>query len=273
MFAMHHPKQLRKLAVSGANFRQDGLSPAAAKWLRDTPIAKWPPESQRACELVAPDPGHWDAFAEKWLDFYLGAPDWTTEQLLCGADAPAPLTAKRRAAIPCREPVSIYPHLERGRGSPSNASRIRCAVRGTLLSRRHQAIYSTEGIFKCLRRILLCAWTTRQRMCFLTRRATRSPSSRETSVRCRAVRAPLSRTGSSSFAIKDSGTSAFVDLSTIKLRHRSHPRRCAAAISPASAQPALLLASAPQQSAEEKSSATETFTTHCTAATYISRVR
>jgi hypothetical protein len=28
-----------------------------------------------------PDPRHWDAFAVKWLDFFLGAPDWTTGQL------------------------------------------------------------------------------------------------------------------------------------------------------------------------------------------------
>jgi hypothetical protein len=64
---------------------------------------------------------------------------------------------------------------------------------------------------RCLRRILPCAWSTRQRTCFPTRRAFRFASSNVTSVRCRAVRAFLSRTGSSSFAIKDSGTSASAD--------------------------------------------------------------
>jgi len=165
------------------------------------------------------------------------------------------------AANPCRQPVSIYPHLERGRGSPSNASHISGAVHGTLRPRRHSAIYSPEGKFKCLRRILLCAWSTRQRICFLTRRASLPATMGETSVRCRVVRAPLSRTGSSSSAIKDSGTSAFIDSSTSKLRHRSHPRRCAAAISRDAA------------SAERNSSVGEIFTNHCPAATYISRVR
>ena len=131
-----------------------------------------------------------------------------------------------------RESVSIYPHLKRGRDSPSYASHMSREVRGTLHPHRHSAIYSPEGKFKCLRRILLCAWSTRQRICFLTRRASRSASSRATSDRCIAVRAFHSRTGSSSFAIKDSGTSAFVDSLTSKLRHRSHPRRCAAATSP-----------------------------------------
>jgi len=81
MFAMRHPEQLRKLAVSGTNFRQDGLSPAATKWLRETPLSEYPPESQQAYERVAPDPRHWNVFAVKWLEFYLGAPDWTIEQL------------------------------------------------------------------------------------------------------------------------------------------------------------------------------------------------
>jgi pimeloyl-ACP methyl ester carboxylesterase len=81
MFAMRHPQMLRKLAVSGANFRQDGLSPEAIKWLRETPAEKWPPESQQAYERVAPDPKHYVAFGHKWLDFFLGAPDWTPEQL------------------------------------------------------------------------------------------------------------------------------------------------------------------------------------------------
>lgn len=81
MFAMRHPEKLRKLAVSGVNFRQDGLHPEAVKWLKETPPAKWPPESQQAYERVAPDPEHWNAFAVKWVDFFLGAPDWTTDQL------------------------------------------------------------------------------------------------------------------------------------------------------------------------------------------------
>jgi len=91
--------------------------------------------------------------------------------------------------------------------------------------------FSTQGTFKCLRRILLCAWSTRQRICFLIRRAPCFASSRATSARCRVVRAFLSRTGSSSYAIRGSGSSAYVDSLTNKLRHRSHPRRCAAATS------------------------------------------
>ena len=107
--------------------------------------------------------------------------------------------------------VSIYLHLERSSDSPSNASRACREMRGTLHPHRRSAIYSPEGKLKCLRRILPCAWSTRQRICFLTRRVSRAESSRETSVRCRAARAFHSRTGSSSFAIKDSGTSVFVD--------------------------------------------------------------
>jgi hypothetical protein len=90
--------------------------------------------------------------------------------------------------------------------------------------------FSPQGTFKCLRRILLCAWSTRQRTCFLIRRAPCFASSRATSARCRAGRASLSRTGSSSYATRVSGSSAYVDSLTNKLRHRSHPRRCAAAM-------------------------------------------
>jgi len=106
--------------------------------------------------------------------------------------------------------VSIYRHLERGSDSPSNASRdcshvlVPCS---SVATRR----FINRRKFQCLCRILPCAWSTRQRTCFLPRRVSRAESSRETSVRCRAVRALHSRTGSSSFAIKDSGTSAFVD--------------------------------------------------------------
>ena len=94
--------------------------------------------------------------------------------------------------------------------------------------------FFTSRNIQCLRRILLCAWSTRQRICFLIRRAPCFASSRATSARCRVDRALLSRTGSSSYAIRASGSSAYVDSLTNKLRHRSHPRRCAAARSPTS---------------------------------------
>ena len=82
---------------------------------------------------------------------------------------------------------------------------------------------STKGIFKCLRRILLCAWSTRQRTCFPIRRAQAMGG------RCRGS-GPVSpsRTGSSSYAIRVCGISACAESSTQRLRHRSQQRRCAA---------------------------------------------
>jgi hypothetical protein len=125
-------------------------------------------------------------------------------------DVPARIRI-RPAANTVGRTVSSYSCFERGRAPASNASQTPGRVRGTLRPSRHSAIYHRKGTFKCLRRILLCAWSTRQRICFLTRRAPCSVSMRDTSVRYRAVRASLSRTGSSSFAIKDFGTSAFID--------------------------------------------------------------
>ncbi|HET9472327.1 MAG TPA: alpha/beta hydrolase [Steroidobacteraceae bacterium] len=82
MLAMRHPEMVRKLMVSGSNFRQDGLTDAAIKWLKDTkPGDADLAESRAAYEKVAPDPKHWDVFAMKWTDFYISAPDWTTSQL------------------------------------------------------------------------------------------------------------------------------------------------------------------------------------------------
>jgi hypothetical protein len=119
--------------------------------------------------------------------------------------------------------VSIYLHLERGRAFAPYASHGCHGVRDTLLRGRQPAASSHKGTLKCLRRILPCAWSPRQRICFLNRRVFRFASSKAIAVRSRAARAFLSRTGSSSFAIRDSGTSGFVDRLTSKLRHRSHP--------------------------------------------------
>jgi hypothetical protein len=102
----------------------------------------------------------------------------------------------------------------RSRCTHSNASHIPKGMGVTLRPRRHSAIHLPKEQTKCLRRILLCAWSTRQRTCFLIRRARSFASSRTSSARCRAVRAFLSRTGSSSYAIRDSGSSAYVDSST-----------------------------------------------------------
>ena len=82
MLAMRHPEMVRKLMVSGSNFRQDGLTDAAIRWLKDSKPADadWA-ESRAAYEKVAPDPRHFDVFAMKWRDFYISAPDWSNSQL------------------------------------------------------------------------------------------------------------------------------------------------------------------------------------------------
>jgi pimeloyl-ACP methyl ester carboxylesterase len=82
MLAMRHPELVRKLMVSGTNFRQDGLTPGAIQYLKDTKPsdADWA-EVRAAYEKVAPDPGHFDVFAMKWRDFFMTAPDWSAAQL------------------------------------------------------------------------------------------------------------------------------------------------------------------------------------------------
>src|SRR5579871_6150860 len=42
LLAAHHPQLVRKLAVSGANFRPDGLDPGSRAWLAKTPPEEWP---------------------------------------------------------------------------------------------------------------------------------------------------------------------------------------------------------------------------------------
>lgn len=82
MLAMRHPELVRKLMVSGSNFRQDGLHPSAIEYVKASKStdADWA-ETRKAYEKVAPDPKHWDVFAIKWRDFYMSAPDWSTSQL------------------------------------------------------------------------------------------------------------------------------------------------------------------------------------------------
>src|SRR5690349_21220474 len=76
--------------------------------------------------------------------------------------------------------------------------------------------FHRKGLFPCLRRILLCAWTTRQRTFspiprarFVSSRP--RPRMRQRQKSAVSVPARLSRTGSSSYEIRVCGTSAYVD--------------------------------------------------------------
>ena len=107
--------------------------------------------------------------------------------------------------------VAVYSHLVRDRETQSNA---RFTSKAGLVSFTPSPIrrFHQQERRKCLRRILPSAWSSRQRTISPIRHASKFAPPRMTSRWCgKSGLACLSRTGSSSSAIRVCGCSAFVD--------------------------------------------------------------
>jgi pimeloyl-ACP methyl ester carboxylesterase len=74
VLAAHHPELVRKLAISGANVRPDGLEPGSQAWLAKTAPEDWPQRIQDDYAQVFVDgAAHWpvalNRLREMWLHF------------------------------------------------------------------------------------------------------------------------------------------------------------------------------------------------------------
>ncbi|HTR50260.1 MAG TPA: alpha/beta hydrolase [Kofleriaceae bacterium] len=80
--AMHHPDRVGKLAVTGANFRVDGLAPEIVTWLRDVKPDDWPKTMLDNYKRLSPDgAAHWPVVFERLRKMLLSQPSYTNEQL------------------------------------------------------------------------------------------------------------------------------------------------------------------------------------------------
>jgi pimeloyl-ACP methyl ester carboxylesterase len=85
--AIHHPDRLRKLTVSGTNFRVSGheaeaLEAGTIEWLLTTSPDKLAPGLQRTYERLSPDgPAHWPIFIERLRKMWAADPGYTSVQL------------------------------------------------------------------------------------------------------------------------------------------------------------------------------------------------
>lgn len=59
LLARTHPELVRRVVVTGANWRADGLEPRLVKWLATSKVDEWP------AKKAYPVPAHWPVFAEK----------------------------------------------------------------------------------------------------------------------------------------------------------------------------------------------------------------
>jgi pimeloyl-ACP methyl ester carboxylesterase len=80
--AMHHPERVRKLAVTGSNFRTDGYVEGVFDWLVTVTPEDWPADFRKVYERLSPDgPSHWPIVLKRLQDMWSVEPDYTLEQM------------------------------------------------------------------------------------------------------------------------------------------------------------------------------------------------
>jgi len=80
--AVNHPERVSKMAVSGANFRVDGIAPPIIEWIKNTKAEEWPPVMLDVYKRLSPDgPAHWPIVFERMRKMILTQPNYTIEQL------------------------------------------------------------------------------------------------------------------------------------------------------------------------------------------------
>ena len=93
LLAIRHPKLVRKLVVTGANYRTDGMDPEAVKWLGTAKAEDWPKEilaaQQKAGLSLKQFATSFPRFKEMWLNFNVPADQMKSIQapvLVMGGD-------------------------------------------------------------------------------------------------------------------------------------------------------------------------------------------
>ena len=78
--AIHHPDRVTKLAVTGANFRRDGVPAQTLEWAKTIKAEDWPRPLIEAYERLLPDGlSHWPVFFERCVKAEVK--DYTPEQM------------------------------------------------------------------------------------------------------------------------------------------------------------------------------------------------
>ena len=80
--AIHHPDVVSGLAISGANFRVDGLREQALHWMLTTEPDDWVQELRECYGRLSPDgPRHWPVVLQRLKSMWPVEPDYTSDQL------------------------------------------------------------------------------------------------------------------------------------------------------------------------------------------------
>ena len=79
--AIRHPSRVRKLVVTSAMFKRDGLYPEVWEFMRRATLKEMPPELQAAYRNVAPHPEQLPTFHDKCVNRMLEFKDWRPEDI------------------------------------------------------------------------------------------------------------------------------------------------------------------------------------------------
>jgi pimeloyl-ACP methyl ester carboxylesterase len=106
--AIHHPERVRKLGVTGANFRTDAYVEGFLNWLVTVKPDDWPPESCKMYERLSPDgPSHWPVVLERLQRMWAVEPEYTLEQM-ANINAPTLVIVGDRDLITLEHSVEMF---------------------------------------------------------------------------------------------------------------------------------------------------------------------
>ncbi|MEW6432676.1 MAG: alpha/beta hydrolase [Myxococcota bacterium] len=103
LLARAHPELVRRVVVTGANWRADGLKPELLKWLATSKADDWPSKK------TYPVPAHWPVFAEKLRRLWT---DWSRPlEDLDAVKRPVLVMAGDRDIVTLEHTLAMHRHL------------------------------------------------------------------------------------------------------------------------------------------------------------------
>jgi pimeloyl-ACP methyl ester carboxylesterase len=79
--AIRHPELVRKLAIAGVNYNNDGLYPEVLEFMKNAKAEDLGPEMQNAYASVAPRPENWPTLIRKVMNLTLTWKGWRIQDL------------------------------------------------------------------------------------------------------------------------------------------------------------------------------------------------